>query len=215
MARQAAELHQERGGGVEAMEEVHKIMEAGGICEELARADTETVEGAAWRRKVEAEGRQERTRGVLSDERLEAGRAKFRARQGVGADGHSGYHLRLAGERTWAAYKEAMRGAAADLEQASMRLREARKKPAQRAAREAVRAAVPEAWTRWLVILLPKPGKKADRMSNMRDIYLQPHGLKLFMNGLKPMYDLCAEGVLPRAQAGLLQKNVTRHPWII
>ena len=58
-----------------------------------------------------------------------------------------------------------------------------------RAAEAAVRAAAPPAWTSWMVMLLPKPGKPLDELSKRRDIYLQPHGLKLFMNGLKPEYD--------------------------
>ena len=57
-----------------------------------------------------------------------------------------------------------------------------------RVATEAVRRAAPRGrgWVEWLVILLTKPGKALDVLSKRRDIYLQPHSLKLLMNGFKP-----------------------------
>jgi len=61
---------------------------------------------------------------------------------------------------------------------------------------------VPAAWTRWLVILLPKPGQPTDLLGKRRDIYLQPHSLKLFMNGLKPEYDMTARRTMANSQAG-------------
>ena len=208
LAKQAAAMHQEKGGSVEAMVALFELLD--GVGSPMASVGAEVVEtpvGKKERLKAE-QTRAERMAGtewptvILSDAALDAGRQKFRPVQGVGKDGNSGYHLRMAGAATWQRYKRAMREMAGELHTASEGLRAAETEGAHRDGLEAVRRSVPEAWTTWLVILLAKPGKAPDRFSNMRDIYLQPHGLKLFMNGLKPMYDMCAEGVVPLANAG-------------
>ena len=199
VARQAAALHQERGGSAEGMATVYRWLDgvgASGDASDAKHLDTELA-GEATRTVTEGEWAT-----LLSDEALDAGRKKFRPVQGVGGDGISGYHLRLAGGATWAAYKAAMRDMGVALARASQRLRQAGTAAEVEDGRRQVREAVPEWWTKWLVILLAKPGRKPDRMSSMRDIYLQPHGLKLFMNGLKPRYDMGAEGLLLASQSG-------------
>eukprot|EP00966_Prymnesium_polylepis_P221520 5124516-Prymnesium_polylepis.1 len=67
---------------------------------------------------------------------------------------------------------------------------------------EAVRTAAPRGWTRWLVILLTKPGKARDVLSKRRDIYLQPHSLKLLMNGYSPAYAAAQRAAQPAANTG-------------
>ena len=70
-----------------------------------------------------------------------------------------------------------------------------------------VRQAAPEGWTRWLIILLTKPGKPVDVLSKRRDICLQPHSLKLLMNGFKPAYDAVQRAVQPEANTGFRPKG--------
>ena len=61
---------------------------------------------------------------------------------------------------------------------------------------------LPAAWTEWLVMLFAKPKKPLDELDKRRDIYLQPHGLKLFMNALKPEYDEVMRKAHQRSAAG-------------
>ena len=52
------------------------------------------------------------------------------------------------------------------------------------------------------MILLNKPGKPLDVVSKRRDIYLQPHPLKLLMNGFKPHYDKAQRMAQPESNTG-------------
>ena len=71
-----------------------------------------------------------------------------------------------------------------------------------RAAVEAVRRAAPSGWVRWLIILLAKPGKALDVLSKRRDICLQPHSLKLLMNGFGPAYAEAQAATQPASNTG-------------
>ena len=195
--RQAAKLHQEGGGSVRAVLDVCDAMEAQGVPVIAPRAVIDL------RGTQEAAAAQSESKEALSDAALEAGRRKFRARQGVGGDGKSGYVIvGQASEETWREYKAAMRDIGRDVLAASEQLFSATSDEARQEAEQRVREAAPEAWTRWLVMLLTKPGKPADELSKRRDIYLQPHGLKLFMNGLKPEYDAVMRAAHQHAAAG-------------
>ena len=57
------------------------------------------------------------------------------------------------------------------------------------------------------MILLPKPGKPLDEVAKRRDIFLQPHGLKLLMNAVKPVYDEVARGAQPASNAGFRERR--------
>ena len=66
----------------------------------------------------------------------------------------------------------------------------------------AVKACTPARWTEWVAVLLPKPGEDPALFHRRRDIWLQPHGLKLFMLTLRPGYDIAARNVVPQSQSG-------------
>ena len=108
----------------------------------------------------------------------------------------------MASEGTWAALKAAMQDVADALHTAAVALLEAPSAEAHRTAAGAVRRAVPDAWAEWMVMLFTKPKKPLDELDKRRDIYLQPHGLKLFMNALKPEYDAVMREAHQRAAAG-------------
>jgi hypothetical protein len=95
-----------------------------------------------------------------------------------------------------------VRGVAVDLLAAARKLGMAKSVDERRWAQAQIRRAAPPGWTQWMVMLLPKPGKPLDVVAKRRDIYLQPHGLKLLMNGFKPEYDRVARGVQPAANSG-------------
>ena len=84
-----------------------------------------------------------------------------------------------------------MRETAGDLQAASELPRDTEEQ--REARRAAVRAAAPAAWTQYVGVLLPKPGEDAALFGRKRDVWLQLHGLKLFMLTLKPEYDLAVE----------------------
>ena len=138
----------------------------------------------------------------LTDEALDEGMRRFREVQGVGLGGFMGVWVAKASEATRRRYKAALRGVAAEVRVAAYEMERARTPEERRLAMEAVRAAAPRGWTRWLVILLTKPGKPRDVLSKRRDIYLQPHSLKLFMNGCTPAYDAAQRAAQPAANTG-------------
>ena len=109
---------------------------------------------------------------VLSEEAMEAGLQKFREVQGVGDGGFAGVWVARGSAATRKRYVAALRGVAADLLMAAKSLEAAMSVAERRRALEAVRRAAPRGWTRWLVILLAKPGKALDVLSKRRDIYL-------------------------------------------
>ena len=90
----------------------------------------------------------------------------------------------------------------ADLLLAGMELEAANDMQGRRRAQARIRQAAPRGWTRWLVILLPKPRKPLDQLSKRRDIYLQPHGLKLMMNGFRKEYDELLRVAQPLCNSG-------------
>ena len=120
---------------------------------------------------------------TLTDAALEAGLRKFRQVQGVGVGGFSGVWVARASEGTRGRYLAALRSAAADVLAAASEMERATTTETRRAAVMAVRKAAPRGWVEWLVILLTKPGKALDVLCKRRDICLQPHSLKLLMNG--------------------------------
>ena len=139
---------------------------------------------------------------LVSGTALDEGIEKFREGQGVGEGGYSGIWLKNSSDSTRDAYKQAIRGVAKDLLMASHELVGAVSEEDRRKAQRRVREAAPRGWTRWIVILLPKPGKPLDQLDKRRDICLQPHGLKLLMNGVKPAYEETGEAVQPASNAG-------------
>ena len=165
--------------------------------------------GLDAREALDAEKAQELTKGlrrlaehILTEEALEQGMERFRDVQGVGVGGFKGIWIARAGPASRARYVAALRGVAVDLRAAASELERASTPTLRRVAMEAVRHAAPEGWTAWLVILLTKPGKALDVLSKRRDIYLQPHSLKLFMNGVKPHYDAAQRAAQPATNTG-------------
>ena len=139
---------------------------------------------------------------IMTDAALALGMRRFRAVQGVGVGGFSGTWVANAGEATRNRYVEALRAAAADVRVAARELEAATTRRGRLEAREAIRRAAPRGWTEHYVILLPKPGKALDELAKRRDICLQPHSLKLLMNGVKPEYDAVQRGTQPAANTG-------------
>ena len=139
---------------------------------------------------------------ILTDKALEKGMQRFREVQGVGLGGFKGVWIAKASAASRQRYVTALRGAAADVLAAAHELERARTPSERRSATVAVREAAPRGWTRWLVILLTKPGKPLDVVSKRRDIYLQPHSLKLLMNGFKPAYGEVQRAAQPAANTG-------------
>ena len=139
---------------------------------------------------------------LITETATQAGMQRFREVQGVGVGGFSGVWIARASEASQERYMQALRGAAADVRAAADELEQADTAEKSRAARAAVRRAAPEGWTNWLVILLNKPGKPLDVVSKRRDIYLQPHSLKLLMNGFKPHYDRAQRMAQPESNTG-------------
>ena len=138
---------------------------------------------------------------VLSEERFLAGLARFRPDTGVGVDGWSAHLLALAPAEVRKLYLTGLRQVAEALQAAvppggSTTASEARRY------QEAARAAAPPSWTEWVAILLPKAGEDPALFGRRRDIWLQPHGLKLFMHALRPEYDIAATMTVPQSQAG-------------
>ena len=144
---------------------------------------------------------------VMGDEALDEGMRRFREVQGVGLGGFKGIWIARASESTRERYKDALRGAAADVRIAAYELELATTPEERRHAIEAVRIAAPRGWVDWLVVLLTKPGKPLDVLSNRRDIYLQPHSLKLLMNGYTPQYDRAQRRGQPAANTGFRPKG--------
>mmetsp|Transcript_64192 Transcript_64192/g.191624 ORF Transcript_64192/g.191624 Transcript_64192/m.191624 type:complete len:332 (-) Transcript_64192:651-1646(-) len=122
---------------------------------------------------------------VMEEGRSDAALERMREVQGVGVDRFMGFYLRRAPSEVRRRYLQAMRETADDLQSASELPRETKKQRTAR--REAVRAAAPAAWTQYVGVLLPKPGEDAALFGRKRDVWLQPHGLKLFMLTLKPV----------------------------
>ena len=139
---------------------------------------------------------------LLSDETLAKGWQCFREVQGVGLGGFSGIWLAKGSASSRRRYENALRGVVADLLLAGMELEAASDIQARRRAQARIRQAAPRGWTRWLVILLSKPRKPLDQLSKRRDIYLQPHGLKLLMNGFKTEYDELLRVAQPLCNSG-------------
>ena len=160
----------------------------------------EALQTEAGRRMREATAAQ-MTR-LVTRAAYDAGLQRFRERQGVGVGGFSGIWLARAGESTQARYLAALRGVATDLAVAAGELERAETEAAVTAAKAAIRQAAPRGWTEWLVILLAKPGKPRDVLGKLRDIYLQAHSLKLYMNCVGEHYKEAQRHVQPASNPG-------------
>jgi hypothetical protein len=142
-------------------------------------------------------------RTIMSDESIDRGLQRFRARQGVGVGGFSGIWIARASAPTRQRYAQALRDTAADILIAADALDRERRPQDRRVAIQMIRDAAPKGWTQWIIMLLTKPGKALDVLSKRRDICLQPHSLKLCANAVAPHYAAVQEHVQPESNTGL------------
>ena len=139
---------------------------------------------------------------IMSDDNIDRGLQRFRARQGVGVGGFSGIWITRAGAPTRKRYVQALRDTAADVLVAADALDRARCPQTRRVAVQMIRDAAPKGWTQWIIMLLTKPGKALDVLSKRRDICLQPHSLKLCANAVAPHYAAVQERTQPESNTG-------------
>ena len=144
---------------------------------------------------------------LITNDGIDRGLQRFRARQGVGVGGFSGIWVARASNATRQLYATTLRDIAADVLVAADALERARNPQERRVAVELIREAAPPGWTQWIIMLLTKPGKALDVLSKRRDICLQPHSLKLCANAVASHYVELQEHVQPEANTGFRERG--------
>ena len=193
LQRLSRDSYKERGGSVAALE---ALLTATSATPREPEPPPQAAAGGSEGRSLEEE-----VEAMLPEASFLAALKTWREDMGVGKGGWPAYELALAPREVQLLYLQGLREVAVDILTAQGDA-ETRTQAEARRGVAATRATAPADWLEWIAVLLPKPGEDPTLFHRRRDIWLQPHGLKLLMLTLRPDYDLAARRKVPHSQSG-------------